>query len=130
MRPLSSENDRNCWPQVVAGAEGLDLPWVPEMSAYRAVSDLRESLDEAQKSIDRNHAGDGVWMARASFCRHMVAVADSWAREIPAADDLASFEKHNAVSRIANKAHRLRLENERMRAAINSITCALENLKS
>lgn len=99
------------------------------MSAYRAISDLREALDEAQKSIDRHHAGDGVWMARASFCRHMVAVADSWAREIPADGDQPA-DGENTISRLANEAHRLRLENERMRDVIATINCALEALKS
>lgn len=99
------------------------------MSAYRAISELRESLDEAQKSIDRHHAGDGVWMARASFCRHLVAVADSWAREIPADGDQPA-DGENTISRLANEAHRLRLENERLRAAITSISGALEALKS
>lgn len=99
------------------------------MSAYRAISDLREAFDAAQQSIDRHHPGNGVWMARAALCRHLAPVIESWAREIPAGVDQPEAGD-NTISRLANEAHRLRLENERLRAAINSITGALEALKS
>lgn len=99
------------------------------MSAYRAISDLRDALDCAQQAISQNHVGSGEWMARASFCRHLVAVVDAWGREIPADCDQPA-DGENTISRLANEAHRLRLENERLRAAIITINGALEALKS
>jgi hypothetical protein len=34
------------------------------MSCYRELVDLREALDAAQQSIDRNHPSNGEWMAQ------------------------------------------------------------------
>jgi hypothetical protein len=100
------------------------------MSCYRELVDLREALDAAQQSIDRNHPGNGEWMARSALCRHLAHVVDSWVSGMPVADDLPQSSDSKSLSRLANEAHRLRLENERLRAAINSIIGALEALKS
>lgn len=129
VRSLPAAHDRDCWPKAFTGAQRLDLQGVPEMSAYRELVDLREAFDASQQSIDRNYPGNGEWMARSALCRHLVAVVDAWAREIPADCDQPT-DGENTISRLANEAHRLRLENERLRAAINTINCALEALKS
>lgn len=130
MRSLPAADHSNRWPQVVAGSKRLDLQGVPEMSAYRAISDLRSAFDLAQSSIDRHHPADGEWMARSALCRHLAHVVDSWVSGMPVADDLPQSSDSKSLSRLAHEAHRLRLENERLRAAINSITGALEALKS
>jgi hypothetical protein len=106
------------------------LPGLPEMSCYRELVDLREALDAAQQSIDRNHPSNGEWMARSALCRHLAHVVDSWVSGMPVADDLPQSSESKSLSRLAHEAHRLRMENERLRAAINSITGALEALKS
>lgn len=100
------------------------------MSAYRELVDLREAFDAAQQSIDRNHPADGEWMARSALCRHLAQVVDSWSARLPACDDKQNRSKDKSLSRLANEAHRLRLENERLRAAISTINGALEALKS
>jgi hypothetical protein len=69
-------------------------------------------------------------MARSALCRHLAHVVDSWVSGMPVADDLPQSSDSKSLSRLANEAHRLRLENERLRAAINSIIGALEALKS
>jgi len=99
------------------------------MSAYRAVTDLRDALDGAQQAIDRHHDGDGEWMARASLCRYLVGTVASWAREIPADGDAPADGENNSFSRLANEVHRMRLENERLRGAIAIIETTLEAIK-